>query len=164
MPQAMDQAQLALALELESRMKTSAQQKLAKDPTGALMRSIRTIRKQGFLAVGTDVEYAGVQDEGATIRPKGQWLAIPKEQPKSLRGKWPRDYARGELYRPGAKGATDRPKVLIHRPTGRMEFVLAKQAVIPATHWFTEVRDSMNEWGRVLLQEELGDHIEGLWR
>lgn len=73
--------------------------------TGALARSFKEtflgdanggVRSAGALS---DSVYAPIQDEGGTIRPSSREnLAIPLPGAGVPYGKWPRDYARGELH------------------------------------------------------------------
>lgn len=161
MPETVDRAMMGLALELEGRLKRSAREKLNKDPTGDLVRSIQAQRERGGIFVGTDREYAQIQDKGGTVRAKGRYLAIPIEQPKSLRGKWPRDYAEGELSPRFPKSGKD--PVLIHI-SGRLEFALKPSVVIPSTGWFSEIIDEMGEWAGQVLLEEIGPELKLLNR
>lgn len=158
-PRLASQAVLEVALELEGRLKTSAQKRLAKDPTGTLLRSIRTVDQSvEQKTVGTDVEYGRIQDLGGVVRPvRGKYLAIPVEQPKSLRGKWPRDYADGEL---SPRFPAGKDPVLIHEPTGRLEFSLKPKVKITATRWFSDPVDEMPTWAGEVVVDVIGDAVQ----
>lgn len=73
--------------------------------TGALARSYReevNISAANFtFGTYSNLVYARVQDKGGRIYPKGRALAIPMTTAARLR--WPRDWARGELFRPRGK-------------------------------------------------------------
>lgn len=73
--------------------------RLAKDPTGALARSVQPrflfTESRPNLAVaiaGSKLIYAEIQDQGGEILPKRRYLALPVNLPRSMRGKWPRDW------------------------------------------------------------------------
>ena len=74
-----------------------------RNQTGALensfsVRFIRSADGENVAAVVSDSPYAVIQDEGGTILPRrGRHLAIPIPGAGVPRGKWPRDFARGEL-------------------------------------------------------------------
>lgn len=93
------QEALRVALEaLQAEVQRSAKQHLAKDPTGALVRSWRVFTEsvgEGIArgSVGSDLPYARIHDVGGTIRPKrAKYLAIPLRPPvpRGLRGLSPR--------------------------------------------------------------------------
>jgi hypothetical protein len=161
MPGILEDAVLAVALEVEGELKRSAAQRLDKDPTGDLVRSIRTVDRQGGVkVVGSDRPYARIQDVGGPIRPTtGRYLAIPIDQPKSLRGKWPRDYARGELYFVQAK---DGRAYLFHAPSGRLEFKLQESVTIRGTRWFTDVVDRMPQIAGEVVVAVVEDRLRAL--
>ena len=79
--------------------------RLAKDPTGALARSVQTrwLVEPGSGTLSTAVAgskliYAEIQDQGGEINPvRGRYLAVPVDLPRSMRGKWPRDWPRDAL-------------------------------------------------------------------
>jgi hypothetical protein len=53
----------------------------------------------GEMTVGSSVPYANIQDQGGTITPKTvRYLAVPLTRDVKVRGMWPRDFARGDLY------------------------------------------------------------------
>lgn len=73
--------------------------RLAKDPTGALARSVQTrfllteSRQDLSVAVaGSKLIYAEIQDQGGEILPTRRYLAVPVRLPRAMRGKWPRDW------------------------------------------------------------------------
>lgn len=72
--------------------------------TGTLARSFKETflgdSKDGIRSAGavSDLEYAPIQDEGGTIRSKnGRKLAVPIRGANVPVGKWPRDFAPGQL-------------------------------------------------------------------
>lgn len=78
--------------------------RLNKDPTGALARSVQTrflIEKSTpnltMAVAGSKLIYAEIQDQGGEILPKNRYLALPVNLPRSMRGKWPRDWPSGAL-------------------------------------------------------------------
>lgn len=79
--------------------------RLKKDPTGALARSVQTRwlvePGSGTLSTavaGSKLVYAEIQDQGGEINPvRGRYLAVPVDLPRSMRGKWPRDWPRDAL-------------------------------------------------------------------
>ena len=59
--------------------------------------SISQVEQFAF-SVGTNLEYAAIQDRGGVIIPKtGRALAIPATPKMRRAAKWPRDFARGDL-------------------------------------------------------------------
>ena len=73
--------------------------RLAKDPTGALARSVQTrflvnesSPSMSVAVAGSKLVYAEIQDQGGEILPKRRYLAVPVKLPRSMRGKWPRDW------------------------------------------------------------------------
>lgn len=77
-----------------------------KGRTGGMARSFKETflaTKDGAAATAgalSDSVYAPIQDEGGTIRPRSvQNLAIPLPAAGVPVGKWPRHYAKGELFR-----------------------------------------------------------------
>ena len=83
---------------------------------------------KGDVRVGvlSDSPYAEIQNEGGTITPKGKYLAIPQTEQLKRSGKWPRDFAEGELYAVyGDKGG-----VLLDANTDILQYVLTKAVTI----------------------------------
>lgn len=153
-PAILEAAIRSVALELEGRLKRSGQQRLAKDPTGDLVRSVRAEAAGGTYRVATDRPYARIQDQGGTILPKrGKYLSVPVEQPKSLRGKWPRDYGRELQYIPS------RPHPVLVHSSGRVEFVLLSSVTIVGTRWWTDEIEAVPEWAGDLVVEIVEDML-----
>lgn len=90
----------------------------------------------------SDLPYADIQNRGGVVTPKsGSMLAIPLKGAGVARGKWPRDYPKGALFRvgsalamkAGAKGKLKflfalKPSVRI-KPTGYIDY--AAESVEP---------------------------------
>lgn len=95
--------------------------------TGELARSFHETflgdAKDGIRSAGalSDLVYAPIQDEGGTVVPKrGKYLAIPLPGANVPFGKWPRDYAKGDLHFIKSKAGN----ALLADPTGKPIFAL----------------------------------------
>lgn len=102
---------LEAALIAEAEMRRQIVMLLDKDPTGALARSVRReIVRQGpgelTVQVGPHTVYAAIQDVGGIVRPKKKFLAIPIPGAGVRKGKWPRDWGKGELHFQNRKGGS----------------------------------------------------------
>lgn len=98
-----------------------------KGRTGELARSFKETflgnAKDGIRSAGalSDLVYAPIQDEGGTVTPKrGKYLAIPLPGAGVPYGKWPRDYAKGELHFIKSRAGN----ALLADPTGKPIFAL----------------------------------------
>lgn len=112
---------------------------------GGLSRSFR----ETFVAAGedeisagaySDLVYADIQDRGGVIRPRrGKMLAIPLKGAGVPRGKWPRDYPKGALFRVGSALATRAGS------RGKLKFLFAlKSSVrIPPTNYIAKAEESL---------------------
>lgn len=113
--------------------------------TGRLSRSF----KETFVGAGpegleagaySDLTYAEIQDQGGIVRPKsGKMLAIPLKGAGVPRGKWPRDYPKGALFRVGKALATragDKGKL-------KFLFALKSSVRIPPTNYVAKAEESL---------------------
>lgn len=103
----LENSTLRAAEEVAGNVRREVIKRLAKDPTGNLARSFRPSlvqksKRKMVAGVFSDVVYAEIQDQGGTIFPKKKKLAVPLPGAPVPRGKWPRDFARGELFRMGS--------------------------------------------------------------
>jgi hypothetical protein len=97
------------------------------------------------LSVGaySAMPYAQIQNEGGIIRAKRKFLAIPLNGVP--RGKWPRDYPRGELFRP--MGRDGKPRTVLAMKTGqrgklKILFALTPSVRIDATGYIDFAAES----------------------
>lgn len=120
---------------LQAEIQRSTASRLAKDPTGALLRSWEVeVRPVGDRVVEGGVTsalpYARIHDEGGIVRPKrGRFLAIP--QRGVARGLMPRHDLTPMRAIPTRKGGY----LLIDVASGRVRYVLVREVRIPATHY-----------------------------
>lgn len=101
--QLLPQIVLEMAEYAEGEMRSIIMERLNKDPTGAMARSVRSEAIEGTdgspmaMIVGPTVPYGEIQDQGGEIIPHGLYLAVPLPFAGVPRGKWPRDWAPGDL-------------------------------------------------------------------
>jgi len=144
---------------------------------GGLARSFRATFMQatGFTEGGgfggmiagaaavSDQIYAGIQDQGGTIRPRtGQFLAIPLKGAGVPPGKWPRHFPAGSLFRVGkvlgmSTGTVGSSGNRKNSKAGwRPLFALAKQVYIKPHHYLEEAAAKAEDG----IAEILGQGIE----
>jgi len=141
-----------------------------KPGTGNLSRSFKTVflvdtEDEVSIGVLSDLVYARVQNEGSKYLPGGvirssrgpnKMLAIPMEGRGIPLGKWPRDFAKGELHFGIAKGIGS---VLLNS-SDQIMFKLRRKVKIKGKQYLKKaLTKSKPEWPRVL-NERLEELIE----
>jgi hypothetical protein len=128
------------ALYARTALVDEIRHRLAKDPTGALARSVQTRwlvePGSGTLSTavaGSKLVYAEIQDQGGEIRPRlGKYLSIPVDLPPSMRGKYPRDWPRGALILMRSKRGNP---LLVEKQSMRIRYVLRRRVRLRGTRY-----------------------------
>lgn len=144
--------------------------------TGALARSW-TSRFVGESAADaraeaySEGEYARIQDEGGTIRPKTRRnLAVPIGAGRNLPvGKWPRDFAPGELTLILRKGRAPLLAKVSYRGKGdkRHEtritplFILLRSVTLEGQHYTDRAAAASEEGVALIVQDAIDDVLVG---
>lgn len=129
-----------------------------KGRTGNLARSFRETflgsAKTGVASAGalSDSVYAEIQDAGGTVRPKRKYLAIPVPSANVPYGKWPRDYAKGELRFKRGRGDS---ALLVDR-AGKPIFALKKQVRITGRSYLATAAEA----SQPKLAEVMGQNVQ----
>jgi len=158
------------ALRAEAGAKINATQRL-RVRSGRLRNSIagKVEPRPGGLAVvlsaggrtgGADVAYAGIQEEGGTIRPKrGRYLAIPVHDALST--------AAGVQRYPSARHVPDlqfiprgKPR-LVHKETGELYYILKEQVTITGKHYLRDGLRSATQRLPAELRDVLQTEVAG---
>lgn len=154
-PELLERAlQRSLAVVQAAVMKTT-NERLTKDPTGALMRSWEVDVEPGGQggSVRSGLPYAEIHDRGGIVYPRGKYLAIPLRPPmrRSERGLWPRhDRTPMRAWR-SRRGNLLLWDVSRAKPVPR--YLLLKQVTIPATRYISDaVESSMGEAAQVYFE------------
>lgn len=148
LPSTVERAVLAAAQYAAGVIRKTTREIFPSGRTGALARSFR----ETFLgwsdgavsaAAVSDLTQAGILDRGGVITAKsGRNLAVPVGAGRALpAGKWPRDFAKGELTLIGRKG---RPPLLA-RVSGRKVtplFILKPSVKIRGRHYLEAARET----------------------
>ena len=90
-------------------------------------------------AAVTDAPYALIQNTGGTILPRGNRLAIPLPGADVPRGKWPRDFPRGALFKITSKRGNE---LLMSTTTKRPMFVLKNRVTLRGTGYLDRAIDA----------------------
>lgn len=117
---ALQGAQILVGRTREAILDSASGRSLPGQRTGALARSFRErvrVTRSGIeMEAKSKLVYARIQDEGGRIFAKKRMLAIPMTS-VAVR-KWPRDWPRGQLFRPRGKSylaeATGNGKIKVH--------------------------------------------------
>ena len=142
------QGVLNSAHEVQRQARVNVRERLNKQSTGALSRSIMVEPHEARYEakVGPTMIYGRIQNEGGIIRPvHGKFLAIPVD--RNVRREYAQytasgeDGARGSLRNaPDLSIATSRNGqwLLVQKYTGVVKFILKQQVTLKATHYLTE--------------------------
>lgn len=131
---------------VQAAVMRSTRDVLAKDPTGALMRSWEVeVGADGMSgSVRSGSPYAAIHERGGTILPKRRKLAIPVGLRRSERGLWPRfdpTPMRAWRSRSGKLLLWD-----VSRTPAVPRYLLVDRVTIPATRYIsTAVESSMDD-------------------
>jgi hypothetical protein len=133
--------------------------------TGQLARSYRTRflargENEATAGVMSSLEYAAVQNYGGVIRPRvREHLAIPLKRPPV--GKWPRDFAKGELFAIRSR----KGNLILAKTKGRAKgiepiFVLKKSVRLSPKGHLERARDAAAAQVQRIMSDAVGDSLE----
>jgi len=147
------------ALTAEAAMRTEIVQRLAKDPTGRLARSVRTeLAGEGdslIAVVSPYTPYAVVQDQGDPQHGinGNRMLSIPIPG-RVPRGKWPRDWGQDELRLVPGRGG--RASLLWDVANDRPAYVLKRSVAITGVGYVAAAAETV----QAELDAIVGEHVD----